>query len=66
MKVLNKEEREFTRKTASFTVYYDCIKDSFLKSDWAKVKNKYAICTALYYNGLTVFEGFKQIRQIIK
>ena len=66
MRNLNQEQREYTKETASFGVYYDCLKDNFLKRDWVKLKNKQEAINVLYKNGLTVHDAFKQIRQIIK
>ena len=66
MRVLNQEQREYTKETASFGVYYDCVKDNFLKKDWAKLKNKQETVNVMYKNGLTVFDAYKNIRQIIK
>jgi len=66
MKVLTKEEREFTRQTATFNVYYDNVKESFLKKDWNRLKNKTDIVYSFYMNGISVFEAFKQIRMVLK
>ena len=66
MKVLTKEQNQYTKVTATFSVYYDCIKDSFLKKDWNRLKNKQDTVYVFYLNGLTVFETFKQIRLILK
>jgi len=66
MRNLSQEQMEYTKETASFAVYYDCVKDSFLKKNWAKLKNKDASVYILYKNGLTAFDAFKQIRLIIK
>ena len=66
MKVLTKEEREFTRQTATFSVYYDNVKESFLKKDWNRLKNKTDIVYSFYMNGISVFEAFKQIRMVLK
>jgi hypothetical protein len=66
MRVLTREENQYTKKTASFSVYYDSVKDNFLKRDWNKLKNKQDTVYVLFQNGLTVFEAFKQIRLIIK
>jgi hypothetical protein len=66
MRVLTREENQYTKKTASFSVYYDSVKDNFLKRDWNKLKNKQDTVNVFFQNGLTVFEAFKQIRLIIK
>ena len=66
MRNLNQEEQNYTKQDATLSVYYDCVKDSFLTRDWTKLKHKWGTIMAMYKNGLTINDAIKSIRQILK
>jgi hypothetical protein len=43
-----------------------CVKNIFLKKDWAKLKDKQETVNVMYKNRLTVFDAYKKIIQRIK
>jgi hypothetical protein len=55
-----------TRETCKYSVYYNCVKDCFLKNTWDTVRNKHVHVFEGYMNGFTVFETWEKIKYQLK
>jgi hypothetical protein len=66
MRVSKEEKNNYSKKNASFGVYYDNVKEMFNPSSWRKLKNKQDAIYAFYLNGITVIEAFNLIYKILK
>lgn len=66
MRNLTQEQKQYNKQDATYSVYYDLIKSSFLKSDWSKLKNKNVIVMTCYRNNFMVWDTYKAIREMIK
>jgi hypothetical protein len=66
MRNLNIEELNYTKETSSFSVFYDCIKDLFLKNNWKKINQKWNTIRYFYNSNKTVLESFKEIKNNLK
>lgn len=54
---------DYHKENASFSVFYDEVKDCTLKSKWNKIINKQAFIMNFYRNGYDTYYVVKFIRQ---
>ena len=59
------EQKQYSRKNASFGVYYDTIKRMFIPRKWKKLKNKQNSIYIFYLNDVKVIDAFRLIKKIV-
>jgi hypothetical protein len=63
--MVSSEEKKYSKKNASFGVYYDTVRSMFTSRRWKKLSNKQNTIYMFYLNDLKVIDAFTLIRKIL-
>ena len=63
--MVSSEQKKYSKKNASFSVYYDTLRSMFVSRKWKKLSNKQNTIYMFYLNDLKVIDAFSFIKHIV-